>query len=206
MERNSYTATIKLYSYIASPYWPELDDLINIQKKSGVNRAKSEGKRELALKSYLKQEGISEEHYFELLDKSSRQWYTNDDGKIIVPRHQLAGCLVQSVGMAPAAVRGKFDKDSFRHYVRLSDFTTEKVKPDTVFDRYVKNEATNQRRRTINGVIENFEAVGTVEIDSKFKLKDFDNLLTFALSECGLGGCRKMGYGRGEISTMKQVE
>jgi hypothetical protein len=204
MERTEYTVKIKLDSYIADPYWPETDDLINIQKKSGTNRAKSEAKRELALKSYLKQEGISPEEYTALVTKASRKWYTNDDGKVIVPRHHLAGMLVNAVCAAPAAVRGKFDRDSFRHYVRIGDFVTDRTGKDTVFDRYVKSDATNQRRRTISEVIEDVEAAGTVELHNKFKIKDLENILTFGLSETGVGACRKMGYGRGVILSLTE--
>jgi hypothetical protein len=204
MNSTTYTATIKIGSYIAEPYWPELDDVINIQKKSGYNRAKSEGKREAALKAYLKQEGISEKEYTSLVEKASRKWYRDDEGRIIVPRHHLAGCLVQTVKTAPAAIRGKFDADSFRHHVRLSDFVTDKTEKDSLFDRYVKNDATNQRRRSISEVIEDFEAVGSVELSDKFKLKDFENLLTYALSETGLGSCRKMGFGRGLVEKIEE--
>ena len=106
--------------------------------------------------------------------------------------------------VAPAAVRGKFDRDSFRHYVRIGDFVTDRTGKDTVFDRYVKSDATNQRRRTISEVIENVEAVGTVEVHTKYKVKDLENVLSFALSETGVGACRKMGYGRGSILSIAE--
>jgi hypothetical protein len=206
MNRNVYTVTLKVESYIAEPYWPELDDLINIQKKSGVNRCKSEAKREASLKAYLKQEGISPEAYAALESKAKERWYKDEQGRIFIPRHHLAGCLVQTVKTAPAAIRGKFDADSFRHHVRISDFATDKKVKDELFDRYVKNEATNQRRRSISEVITDFPCVGTVEINEMFKEKDFHNLLTYALSETGLGSCRKMGYGRGSIMSIEEAD
>lgn len=126
MDRTNYTVRLKLDSYIAEPYWPALDDVITIQKKSGMNRAKSEAKRDLALKSYLKQEGMTLEDYQTLVKAASQKWYKNADGKIVVPRHHFAGCLVQAVATSPAAVRGKFDRDSFRHHVRISDFVTDR--------------------------------------------------------------------------------
>src|SRR5437868_744682 len=126
MERTPYQVTVKLDSYIAEPYLPATDDLINILKKSGASRARSDAKREAALKAYLNANGISAEAYAALQKKAAEKWYKNDQGTIIIPRHQFCGCVVTAVGQAPAAVRGQFDKDSFRHYVRVSDFVTDR--------------------------------------------------------------------------------
>jgi hypothetical protein len=205
VSRKTYEVTLRIDSYISEPYLPELSDLIDIQKKSGMNRARSEAKRDECLKAYLKREGISAKQYDNLVQMANRKWYMTQDGFIYIPRHHLAGALVQTVGSSPAAVRGKFDVDSFRHYVRISDFLTNKKEKDEVFDRYVKNDLTNQRRRQVSEVIVNFDAVGKVEVHQKFKVEEFTTLLSAALEDTGVGSCRKMGYGRGAVTKIVAV-
>ena len=67
-------ARVTLYfpeKYIADPYFPEREELINIQKNSGMNRARSEQKREDSLKEYLRRNGYTLEHYA-LLERLAR--------------------------------------------------------------------------------------------------------------------------------------
>ncbi len=193
-------------SYIAHPYWPAKDDVISIQKTSGMNRCRSEDKRAQALKGQLTKQGLTMDEYKALVVESQRPWYRLDDddpdSEIVIPRHHLAGALVQTVLNVPKSVRGKFTADSFRHLVRLSDFSTEKSEHDTIFDRYVKLETSNQRSRQQNYVIEHFEATGTIEVIKDVKVEDFRRLLAVALEDTGVGAARKMGYGRGEVVSL----
>ena len=129
--------------------------------------------------------------------------------EIIIPRHQLAGCFVEAVIGAPANVRGEYHKDSFRHHVRLSDFSTGKQKCDGVFSRYVKLETSNMRSLQESEYIEQFSACGTIEVDPDFtekRLEGLRRLLDYALQECGCGSSRKMGYGRGVLDTLEIAE
>jgi hypothetical protein len=201
--------TLYVESYIAHPYWPETDDVINIQKRSGMNRARTDDSRHKALKEHLKKEGVTLKDYDELLRKSRRPWYRvdNDDetSPIVIPRHQLAGALVQTVNTAPAAVRGKYRADSFRYHVQLSDFVTEKMDADRVYDRYVKLEGSNQRSRQKNALISDFEAAGTIVVADDTKVADLQRLIDYALTEIGVGAARKMGHGRGHVLRLDGV-
>ena len=45
--------------YVAHPYWPEMYEVIEITKKSGMNRAKSDANRRKALEEYLRANGMT---------------------------------------------------------------------------------------------------------------------------------------------------
>lgn len=204
MRSKSLQVTLKINSYIAQPYWPELDEVVNIQKKSGYSMARTEAKREQNLKSYLDKIGMKQSEYDDLVKRSQRKWYTNENNLIIIPRHHLAGCLIQSLNTAPKTVKAKYNSESFRALVQLSDFVTTRKQCDEIFDRYVKSDMSHQRRRTISEVITNFEAKGTITIDADHKVSDLEFLLNHALAECGVGSSRKMGYGRGTVQEIKE--
>ena len=56
------TASLLLYfkrGYIAHPYWPAMAKLVDIQKNSGMNRAKSTANRRKALEEYLRGVGMT---------------------------------------------------------------------------------------------------------------------------------------------------
>jgi hypothetical protein len=191
-------------SYIAHPYWPEKELVISIELKSGVNRLKLEDKKRAALKSQCEKEGISIADYHKFVEMAARPWYRvdNDDlaSPIIIPRHQLAGCLVETIGRTPKAVHGKYNADSFRHHVQVSDFVTDRTEKDGVFDRYVKLEGSNKRDHQVNECLRDFVATGTLSVASDAKSDDLRRLLTYALEEVGVGASRKMGFGFGELA------
>jgi len=196
--------TLNVASYIAHPFWPEREQVVNILKTSGYNRVRSEDKREQSLRRWLEKNGLRWEDWEVLKKKAERQWYRangDESGAIIIPRHQLSGALVQACRTAPAGAR--FNEDQFRSLVQLSDFTTEKTTADTVFRRFVMPKTgkgaplSNQRALRENEVIENFPAVGTLTfIDDDVKQKAVLDLLRYAGKYVGVGASRKMGYGR----------
>ncbi|HXC62575.1 MAG TPA: hypothetical protein VNV63_07865, partial [Nitrospiria bacterium] len=65
--------------YIAHPYWVERERVINITKKSGTNRAKSEKTRESSLLQYLESEGMTLADYEALVAMADRPFYTASD-------------------------------------------------------------------------------------------------------------------------------
>ena len=148
-ERKEITCVLSMESYIAHPYWPEREKVIGIQLRSGVNRLKLEDKKLAALKSECEKQGITLADYYSFVEKAARQWYRLDnddaDSTIIIPRHQLAGSLVETIGRTPKAVHGKYNAESFRHHVRISDFTTDRTAHDEVFDRYVTEVAAQKK-------------------------------------------------------------
>jgi hypothetical protein len=199
-----FDLTLKVDSYIAHPYWPEVDQMVNIQKASGFNRAKSELTRDKALRGYLEKIGMSYADYEALVKLAHREWYrqNGEDSPIIIPRHQFAGCLVQSCTSAPAGC--KFPKDAFRSLVQVGDLLTQKRTHDTVYKRFVRpsdaktgKPISNQRSLRENAVIEAFEATGTLALDmDNVKPDSVKGLLKYAGKYTGLGASRKMGYGR----------
>lgn len=199
---------LKFESYIAHPYWPERETVIRIVTDSGMNRQKSDDKRIMALKGELEKRGLSIAQFEEIKRRANRQWYRAndaDDGEIIIPRHQLAGCLVQTVGTTPKAVRGKYEKDSFRHEVRLSDFLTGKLAADEVFRRYVRLNPNVPRSLQENDVIRDFTAAGTVTLAADAKIEELKRLIGHAVRNTGVGAARKMGFGRAEIALLEEI-
>lgn len=202
--------TLEMQSYIAHPYWPARNLVIEIEKKSGVNRQKSEEKRIAALKAECGKQGITYERYLELKDEAAEQWYRRPDRRIYIPRHQLAGALVQTIGTSPKALRGMFDKDNFRALIQLGDFDTDLTDACSVFSRFVKLEGSNQRSFQENEFIgqyidkgEPFCAIGTISFGDSKQEQTVKALLASAVERIGIGAARKMGFGRGRIQSWK---
>jgi len=205
---------IHLESYIAHPYWPEREQVIAIQKDSGTNRQKSEDKRKAAVLAHLKKIGVTWDEYQEMIRLANRAWYRKDDNDpkspIIIPRHQLAGALVETVKGAPKALRGEFDKENLRGLVQITDFETDKVDKDGCFDRYVRLENSNMRNHQVNPYVSDVLAVGCFRVWAECDLHTLRAVLDHTLLLVGVGASRKMGYGRGEVLSFavdnKQIE
>lgn len=194
---------VKLHfkNYIAHPYWPETEQLVSIQKQSGMNRARSEENRESALRRYLEKIGMSYSSYQKLELDAKRPWYYDKEGHIYVPRHHLTGALVQGAKSAPSGA--KFNQEQLRCLLQVSDFQTDRTKADEVFERYILPTGpngvpiSNQRRFASNEVIKDFVATGRIDFDpSDVKEKSVLDLLTYVGKYVGVGASRKMGYGR----------
>jgi len=206
---SDFDLTLEVDKYIAHPYWPERDRVVNIRKASGVDRCKSDDTRDKTLRRYLEKIELTWAEWEALVQLAERQWYrqNGEDSPIIIPRHHLAGCLVQSCTSAPAGC--KFPKDAFRSLVQLGDLVTTKTQPDTVFERFVRpsdaktgKPLSNQRSLRSNQVIEQFEATGTLALDmDNVKPDAVQGLLKYAGKYTGVGASRKMGYGRFTVKT-----
>jgi hypothetical protein len=194
-------------NYIAHPYWPARNRVIEIEKKSGVNRQKSDEKRQAALKAECEKEGYTLAQYEQFKIDAAEQWYRRE-GKIIIPRHQLAGAFVQAIGTSPKALRGAFDKDNFRALIQLGDFVTNRTKADGMFSRFAKLEGSNQRSFQENEYIgryldvgEPFEATGVIGIPNPKHADTVKSLLCHVVEMIGVGASRKMGFGRGVVKS-----
>jgi hypothetical protein len=204
------SVTLTMTSYIGHPYWPERDLCIDIEKKSGVNRQKSEDKRRAALEAECKSRGMTYDDYLAAKEKAAEPWYRNGSRKIIIPRHQMAGALVQAIGSVPAKVRGKFTKDNFRALVQIGDFETDREESDGTFSRFVKLDASNQRSHQTNDYIGVYldqgtpvTAVGQITIVDEKSIDTVHGLFEKAITDIGVGAARKMGFGRGLIAEWK---
>jgi len=198
-----------MQNYIAHPFWPSRNLCIEIEKKSGVNRQKSEDKRRAALEAECSKRGMTFADYLTAREQAAEQWYRrNGPGSpIMIPRHQLAGAFVQTIGGAPKALRGMFDRDNFRAYVQIGDFDTQRTEPDGVFARFVKLESSNQRSWQENEYIgryldqgEPFTAEGLLSIAEEKSVPTVKALLEAAVRDKGIGAARKMGFGRGVLA------
>mgnify|MGYP001605286442 CR=1 FL=1 len=200
--------------YIAHPYWPQRERVINIQKVSGMNRAKSEAKRADALNAHLKTLDMTREQYDQLLGQADRQFYTVQDQRaavnghqpdeIVIPAHQMYGCLAQGADQCPSRMRIA-QLDQIRSVISLSDFYTGKEKRDGAWERFATvtggtgQKLSNQRALRCNDYIANFDATGQVHYtgEDEQKLRDF---LDWVGREVGVGASRKMDWGRFTIS------
>jgi hypothetical protein len=200
--------SLLMTNYIAHPFWPAKNACIEIEKKSGVNRQRSDEKRLAALKAECSKQGTTYEKYLEMKASSEEQWYRLSEGCIYIPRHQLAGAFVQAVGNAPKALRGAFDKDNFRALVQIGDFNTNKKEADGVFTRFVKLDGSNQRSLQSNEYLgvyldtgEPFEASGMISVADVKTAETAKAVIAHSIEFIGVGAARKMGFGRGIVKS-----
>lgn len=203
----SYIVTLSIRSYIADPYWPEQERLITIRKQSGVDRVRSEEKREAALENFLKKLGMTTADYKDLEKKSKEPWYRtvrgDESSPIVIPARQISGMLVHAASTAPAGAR--VQTDNLRSVIHVEDFVTDKKKADGIFARYVLpkdgkgNPISNQRRYMEDEYIQNVKAEGIVEFADSMKPGNVKDLISYAVESVGVGACRKMDYGRGKL-------
>lgn len=203
--------------YIADPYWPELEKLINIQKESGMNRARTAPNREKALAAYLEVSNIKREEYERLAVRSQRKFYRGEDvidenaldGRdphaIVIPAHQLYGCLAQACGYVASSQRIA-RVEELRTVVQVSAMWTAKTEGDGVWDRFVVVKSgtgkalSNQRSLRSNEFIQQFTAEGEVTFIETDNLdqqsKKVKRFFELAGEHIGVGASRKMGWGR----------
>ena len=199
--------------YIAHPYWPELEKLINIQKESGTKRARSESRRKDSLSQYLKAHDMTDEDYRVLEQRAARPFYTfedvlgtpdgeHDPGEIVIPAHHLYGAFAQGVSVVSSSLRIS-SVDNLRTVLKVGDFATGKTKPDGVWDRYVTVKGgtgaklSNQRALRSNPYIAAFSAEGWLEFsEDMLEEQKIRRFVEFCGRDVGVGASRKMGMGR----------
>lgn len=189
-----YKVTVHLTSYIAHPYWPEREKLINITKESGMSRARTAENRRKALDSYLASAGLTRADFEELERLASRPFHTHD-GHIIVP--ELATCdrIVSRDRPCPPEVA--------RTLIRPTPWYTDRTDADGTWERFaVVSSGTgaklsNQRALRADPYIKDASATGTLDIeDSAIRPDVLWKALTWAGTNVGIGASRKMGWGR----------
>ena len=72
---DTYKLRLQFGRYIGDPYWPARDRLINVQKSSGLNRARSASGRRKALEEYLQSTGHSLDWYEDLERQANEPFY-----------------------------------------------------------------------------------------------------------------------------------
>lgn len=196
--------------YIAHPYWPEMAKLIDIQKQSGMNRAKSSANRRKALEEYLRQNSMTLGDYERLEKLSSRPFYTDGNGLIIIPELHVISFLTATCDEARAASR-PCQPEQVRSRFIVTDWTTGKSEPDGVWERFATvsggtgQKLSNQRGLRSNPYIGPFEASGSITFDQEFvEPKVLKQALEFGGMFVGIGASRKMGWGRFELRRFEE--
>lgn len=197
--------------YIAEPYWPERATVIDIDKQSGVSRARSESARVKALDAHLKKIGMTAEEFYRLQRRAERPFYTVEDlhmkpnghnkDEIVIPPDRILACLVQGSDQAPSAVRIA-KPDQLRSVLTVDPIYTDKSAPDGHWVRAVvpKKDGkpiSNQRGTRSSAYIEDFNASFVIHFSeaqiTPKRLKDF---VEWTGREIGIGASRKMNNGR----------
>lgn len=184
--------------YIAHPYTTDMHKLIEIQKKSGIARCRTEQTRRKALEEYLRASKMTLKDYQDLEVRASTPFFRNKDGHIIIPSDRMYACLVNASAEAPSRIK----IDGIRTKLYVSDFVTTKKEPDGTWERHAvvtnaQGKLSNQRGFRSNQYITNFEATGEIDHDPELvKPEAILALVDFAGRDIGCGASRKMAWGR----------
>jgi len=193
--------------YIAQPYWTEMYHVIEITKKSGLNRQRSETARSAALKQHLESIGMTLDDFRKLEERAQRPFHQDEDGNIVIKT--ITECLVEAAMTAKSGIRLMVGS-SIRTALHVSPFVTNKKAPDGVWERFAVvtvgsgAKASNQRGLRRSPFIAEFDATGSISFEES--LVDPDRLhkfLQYAGANVGVGASRKMGYGRFTVSEFK---
>jgi hypothetical protein len=193
---------VHLDKYIAAPYWPEREKLINITKESGMSRARTAESRRKALDGYLAEHGMTRDGYEELERQASRPFYTGSDGLIIVPELHVMSMIVATCDMIGSRAR-PCAPELARTLIRVSPWATGKAQADGTWERFAVVSAgtgqklSNQRALRADAYIADADATGTIETDDAAIRPDvLWKALAWAGTSVGIGASRKMGWGR----------
>jgi hypothetical protein len=197
-----YKVRAHLDRYIAAPYWPELEKLINVKKESGVSRARTPETRRKALDSYLKSAGMTREDYEELEQLAARPFHVDGDGRIIVPQLHVMSMIVATCDRIGARER-PCAPDVARTVITATAWTTGRTEPDGTWERFaVVSSGTgarlsNQRALRADAYIADASAEGIIAVDTTIVRPDLLwKALDWAGTYVGIGSARKMGWGR----------
>lgn len=197
-----FKVAVRLENYIAAPYWPEMERLININKESGMSRARSAETRRKTLDSYLAAAGMTRQDYEDLQRLAARPFHVDGDGQIIVPELHVMSMIVATCDRIGSRAR-PCQPDMARAVISPSPWTTAKTEPDGTWERFaVVSSGTgvrlsNQRALRTNPYIQDASAEGTITVDtSAVRPEVLWKALQWAGTYVGIGAARNMGWGR----------
>jgi len=201
--------------YIAEPYWPERAQVIDIDKESGVSRARSESARVKALDAHLKKIGMTADQFDKLKLRAARPFHTVSDlghpvkghapGEIVIPPDRILSCFVNACDQAPSALR-ICKPEQLRSIISAETIFTGKQCADGTWSRAVvpKKDGkpiSNQRGTRSSEYIENFAAELVVEFsEHQVPRKRLIDFIDWSGREIGIGASRKMNNGRFSVS------
>lgn len=206
--------TVDVHSYIGHPYWPEMEQVVNITKESGMARARSTANRRKALEEYLRSEGMTLAEYDQLVEAANRPFHTDDTGLIVIPKRHVDGMLVATCDTARSAMR-PCPPDMVRTVLRASAWATTMKPADALtWTRYaVVTSGTGAKLSNQRGLRSNqyigaqppgdctptgpVTATGTLDLNEEMVRPDvLRRALEWAGEWVGIGASRKMGWGR----------
>ncbi len=202
--------TAHFAKYCSHPYWAEREQVIQIQKESGLNRARSQANRTRALSTHLAKIGLSMEDYGALLALADRPFHLAA-GVIIIPQHQVYGCLAQAADLASSSLR-LAAPEQIRTVLKSTDWVTTKTAGDGVWSRFVVVKAgsgqtlSNQRSLRENAYLEDFDVTATLTFSADvLQPEKVQQFLAFAGRDIGIGASRKLDWGRFAVTGFVEV-
>jgi hypothetical protein len=196
--------------YVAHPYWQEMFEVIEITKKSGMNRAKSDANRRKSLEEYLRANGMVLADFDRLVELSKRPFHMSN-GMIVIPPESFMAFLVSANDQARAAFKACPPEQVWSR-IAVTTLATGKSVPDGVWRRFATvnlgtgAKASNQRGLRENAFIEHFVATGQLSFDEEtVDPPALQNLISWAGQFVGIGASRKMGKGRFRLSQFDLV-
>jgi len=198
-------ASLLFDRYIAQPYWPERNLLINVAKQ--LHPKWNDTKKEQGINAALEKLGKTREEYNRALVRAERAFYTvNDknpdqgDGEIIIPARQFLSFVNHASMKAPKAIPKIPEKGlTFRgiRFAGVEGFTTGKTKADAeIFSRFVKLEESNQRTLSESPYISDFTARATLRVsEAVISASNLRKLIEWGGSMLGIGAARPQGFG-----------
>lgn len=188
--------------FVAHPYWPEMFQMIEITKQSGMSRARASQNRRKALEEHLRAIGMTVAQFDTLSAQASLPFHTNAAGAIIIPADNILSFLVATCDEARSAQR-PCPKEQVRSRFVSTDFVTDRTAQDGVWTRFatvasgVGQKLSNQRGLRENPYIADFRARGALSFDPQFVRPEVARAaIAWGGEMVGLGASRKMGKGR----------
>jgi hypothetical protein len=197
--------------YIGKPFWPETNTLINISKD--VHPKLGDAKKQAALAAVCEKRGITIEEYKRIEAKSLYPFYTLGDirtAEIVIPQRVIQSFLNHASMAAPKAISHIAEKRLTFIGVKVKDGylrTGKTEKNALLFERFVKNEESNQRMFTSDPYIIDFTAKGILLVDEEIiKEGDLKKLIEYGGRMYGIGTARPQGYGRFAVSCWELID
>ena len=191
--------------YIGKPFWPETNKLIDISKD--VHPKLGDVKKAAALTAACEKRGISEKEYQRLVEKSAHPFYTVGDvrsAEIVIPERVICSFLNHTSMCVPKAIPRITEKGLTFIGVSVKDghLRTGKTEKDAkLFERFGKNQESNQRLFTSDPYIIDFTAKGILLVDEEIiKGTDLLKLFEYGGRMYGIGTARPQGFGRFSIA------
>lgn len=189
--------SLKFESYIAHPFWSAQKQLIDIQKRSGMNMARGEAKRKAALAAELEKRGLSEKDYERLIEASAIPFHKLKTGEIYIPARNFESFISHVAQMCPRAMRAVPSQNAHSATRAVPPgLVTDRKEPDGEFTRFVKLDKSNERSLQTNPYIEDFTAKGQLRLSDSIRREDLLRMIEWGAREVGMGAARSQGYGR----------